>query len=217
MTENLRIRREVLEDYREVETMIREAFWNLYVPGCSEHYLAHVMRDHEDFISELDLVAELDGRIVGNVMYTRSRLVDEAGEEKEIVTFGPVSVLPGFQRRGIGKALLEHSFKKAENLGYEAIVIFGNPGNYVSRGFKSCKKYHVCLENGTFPCAMLVKELTDGFFDGRKWFYHDSPVFNMDEKAAEEFDRGFEKKEKKEKPSQEEFYIYSHSVISDQK
>lgn len=215
MTEDLLIRRETPEDYQEVEKMIREAFWNLYMPGCNEHYLAHIMRGHRDFVRELDLVAELGGRIVGNVMYTKARLKDEAGKMKEILTFGPVCVRPGFQRRGIGKALLTRSFEKAVELGYEAIVIFGNPGNYVSRGFKSCKKFHVCLENGVFPCAMLVKELREGVFDGRRWFYHESPVFSINEKAAEEFDREFEEKEKKAQPSQEEFYIYSNSVIRD--
>ena len=209
------IRREAPEDCREVETMIREAFWNLYTPGCSEHYLAHMMRGHRDFIGELDLVAELGGRIVGNVMYTKSRLVDESGMEKEILTFGPVSVLPEFQRRGIGKALLAFSFERAAELGYDAIVIFGNPGNYVSRGFKSCKRFQVCLADGVFPCAMLVKELREGVFDGRRWFYHESPVFRFDEKAAEEFDRGFEEKERKTEASQEEFYIYSHSVLTE--
>lgn len=209
------IRNERPRDYRAVENMIREAFWNLYVPGCSEHYLAHVMREHEDFIRELDLVAELDGRIVGNVMYTKSRLIDEEGREKEILTFGPVSVMPGFQRQGIGKALLEHSFGIAVKLGYEAIVIFGNPGNYVARGFKSCKKYNVCLENQVFPSAMLVKELREGVFDGRRWYYHDSPVYGINEKEAKKFDLEFEPKEQREEPSQEEFYIHSHSVIRD--
>ena len=167
MVKDLVIRREMPEDYREVERMIREAFWNLYVPGCNEHYLAHVMRGHKDFIGELDLVAELRGRIVGNVMYTKSTLKDERGREKEILTFGPVSVLPGFQRRGIGKALLNYSFEKAAELGHDAVVIFGNPGNYVSMGFKSCKRFRVCLENGVFPCAMLVKELKEGVFDDK--------------------------------------------------
>lgn len=215
MVKDLVIRREMPEDYREVERMIREAFWNLYVPGCNEHYLAHVMRGHKDFIGELDLVAELGGRIVGNVMYTKSTLKDERGKEKEILTFGPVSVLPGFQRRGIGKALLNYSFEKAAELGYDAVVIFGNPGNYVSMGFKSCKRFRVCLENGVFPCAMLVKELKEGVFDGKWWVYHESPVFNIDERAAAEFDREFEEKEKGTRPSQEEFYIYSHSIIRD--
>ena len=109
------------------------------------------MRQHKDFLPELDFVIEKDGQIIGNVMYTKARLVDENGEEKQIITFGPVSILPEYQRMGYGKMLLEYSFEKAAGLGYEVIVIFGNPGNYVSRGFKSCKKYNVCIEDGTFP------------------------------------------------------------------
>ncbi|MCI8889389.1 MAG: N-acetyltransferase [Hungatella sp.] len=209
------IRNEGAGDYREVETVIRNAFWNIYAPGCSEHYLAHIMRGHRDFVEELDLVAELGGRIVGNVMYTRSRLIDESGQEKQILTFGPVSVLPEFQRQGIGRRLLEFSFDKAVELGYDAIVIFGSPGNYVSMGFKSCKRFNVCLGNGVFPSLMLVKELKEGVFDGRRWFYHESLVYNVNEKEAERFDREFEEKERRVEPCQEEFYIYSHSIIRD--
>ena len=123
------IRRETPEDYRTVENIIREAFWNLHVPGCSEHYFAHVMRDHPDFVPELDLVAEVNGRVVGSILYTTGRLVDDDGEEKTILTFGPIAVAKGFQRMGIGKKLMEHSFAEALKLGYDTIVIFGNIGN----------------------------------------------------------------------------------------
>ena len=99
------IRKEERRDYEQVEALTRRAFYNQYIPGCVEHYLVHVMREHEDFIPELDFVAEEDGRIVGNIMYTKARLVDEAGEEKEILTFGPVSVDPEYQRRGYDRDL----------------------------------------------------------------------------------------------------------------
>lgn len=209
----LLIRNEFAKDFETVENIMRDAFWNLNVPGCDEHYLAHIIREHEDFIPELDFVVELDGQVIGNVMYTRSRLVDEKGEVKQILTFGPISILPVHQRKGYAKVLLEHSFQRALELGYEVIVIFGNPDNYVSRGFKSCKKYNICLENGTFPAAMLVKELKQWVLDGRRWYFHESPVYNIDSDKAQEFDKLFEPKEKKYKPSQEEFYIHSHSVI----
>jgi len=129
------------------------------------------MRTHKDFIPELDFVIEVDGQVIGNIMYTKAKLIDESGVEKEILSFGPVSILPEYQRRGYGKKLIEYSFEKAAALGYDVIVIFGNPGNYVSLGFKSCKKYNVCLENGIYPTAMLVKELKPGTLDGRKWVY----------------------------------------------
>lgn len=207
------IRNEEETDYLKVEEITRKAFWNLYVPGCNEHYLVHVMRSHEDFISALDLVIEVDGQIVGNIMYTKAKLVDEAGEEKNILTFGPVCIVPEFQRLGYGKKLMENSFERALALGYETIVIFGNPGNYVNRGFKSCKRYNICLSNDTYPTAMLVKELKSDVLDGRKWVYHQSPVFEINEKEAECFDRSLVSLEKQSLPCQEEFYIHSHSII----
>ncbi len=171
------------------------------------------MRSHKDFLPELDLVIEVDHQIIGNIMYTKTKLIDEAGEEKDILTFGPVCISPEYQRKGYGKKLMEYSFERAAALDYDAIAIFGNPNNYVSRGFVSCKKFNVCLENGIYPSAMLVKELKSNVLDGRKWVYYQSPVFEIDEREAERFDEGLESLEKKYQPSQEEFYILSHSII----
>lgn len=213
MNKTVKIRNEVETDYKKVEEVTRKAFWNLYVPGCIEHYLVHVMRSHKDFLQELDFVIEVDNQVIGNIMYTKARLVDESGEEKEILTFGPVCIMPEYQRMGYGKMLLEHSFEHAVALGYDVIVIFGNPNNYVSRGFKSCKKYNVCPENGTYPAAMMVKELKPEALDGRKWVYYDSPVMKIDEHEAQRFDESLKKMEKKFQPSQEEFYIHSHSFV----
>lgn len=210
---NVNIRNEQKNDYRIVEELTRDAFWNLNMPGCNEHFLVHKIRSHEDFIPELDFVAEANGRIVGNIIYTKSKLLDETGMEKEILTFGPISIHPEYQRQGIGKALLNYSFSKALELGYEAIVIFGNPGNYVSSGFKSCKKYNVYIGEEIYPTAMLVKELKQGFFDGRSWRYEESTAYEIDEAEAELFDKEFEYKEKEYRTSQEEFYIYCNSSI----
>lgn len=207
------IRRETAADYRAVEELHRNAFWNVHVPGCSEHYLAHVLRKHPDFIPELDLVYELDGEIVGNVMYTKSELLEESGNSTGILTFGPIGVAPEYQRRGIGKALLEASFDIAAGLGYPAIAIFGDPDNYVARGFRSCKRYNVCLEGDVYPAALLVKELKPGFFDGRKLVFRESPAYEIQERDAEAFDAGFPPKEKAFRPSQETFFILSHSTI----
>ena len=140
----IKIRNEEEADYERVEEITRKAFYNMYMPGCTEHYLVHIMRDHKDFIPELDFIIEMDGNIIGNIMYTKARLVDEKGEEKKVLTFGPVSIFPEYQRKGYGKMLMEHSFEKATELGYDIIVIFGSPSNYVSRGFKSCKKFNIC-------------------------------------------------------------------------
>ena len=210
------IRKETEKDYREVEDLAREAFWNLSKPGCHEHYFVHIMRDHKDFIPELDYVIEIGGKIVGCVMYCKGLLKDEHGNEKQIVTMGPLCVLPGYQRKGFGKALLEHTFRIAADMGYDTVINFGNPDNYVARGYKSCRKYNVCFEGDFFPAALLVKVLKENALDGRKWFYYPSDVESLcdDREAVEKFDALFPPKIKGWQPSQEEFYIHSHSVIN---
>lgn len=209
------IRNETPADRQTVEEITRRAFYSLYILGCGEHYLVHIMRNHPDFIPELDFVAELDGQVIGNVMYTKATLTDEAGTVKNILTFGPVCIAPEHQRRGYGKQLLEHSFRRAVELGWDVIVIFGSPVNYVGQGFKSCKKFNVCLDNGRFPSAMMVKELRKGTLDGRKWVYRDSPVMDVDQEAARRYDDALEPMERKHLPSQEEFYIMSHSSVEE--
>ena len=171
------------------------------------------MREHKDFIKELDFVLELNGKIIGNIMYTKAKLTDENGNVKNILTFGPVCIAPNYQRMGYGKILMEHSFKKAVELGYDTIVIFGSPINYVSRGFKSCKKYNVSVEGGKYPSAMLVKELVPNVLSGHKWVYEDSPVMKINMEDVQKYDDTLEPMEKKVLPSQEEFYIMSQSFI----
>lgn len=207
------IRNETEKDYDIVEKITREAFYNIYVPGCFEHYLVHIMRSHEDFIKELDFVIELDGEIIGNIMYTKAFLIDEFGTKKDILTFGPLCIKPEYQRKGYGKMLMEYSFEKAIKLGYDVVVIFGSPANYVSSGFISCKKCNICLEGDKYPTAMLVKELKSDSLNGKKWYYHDSPVMAINEEEAAAYDDTLEKMEKRHQPSQEDFYIMSHSFI----
>ena len=209
----IEIRNEKEEDYRIVEKITRKAFYNLYIPGCAEHYLVHHMRGHENFIPKLDFVLERDGQVIGNIMYTKARLVDEAGTEKEILTFGPVCILPEYQRMGYGKKLMEHSFAQAAGLGYDVIVIFGSPANYVGRGFQSCRKYQISTEDGRYPAAMMVKELCPHALDGRKWVYHGSPVMEFSEEEAQRYDDTLEPMKKEHRPSQEEFYIMSHAFL----
>ncbi len=209
------IRNEIPADYRAVETLTREAFWNQNVPGCEEHYFVNQMRNHPDFLPELAFVLELDGQLIGNVMYTKSWLVDEQDNRKTVLSFGPVSIHPDYQRKGYGKLLLEHSFAAARALGYDAIVIFGNPDNYVARGFQSCKKHNVSLEGNLFPTALLVKELTPGALSGKHWRYLPSSAEDCcsDQEAVDAFDAAFPPKAKGWQPSQEAFYIHSHSMI----
>lgn len=209
----LNIRNERPEDHAVVERMTRDAFYNLYIPGCVEHYLVHTMRAHPDFVPELDLVLELDGRVIGYIMYTKATLTDEAGQVKEILTFGPLCVEPGQQRRGWGKLLMRHSFERAVSMGYDTVVIFGMPSNYVSSGFVSCKRHQICVEGGRFPAAMLVKELVPGALDGRRRYYRDSPAMAVTPEEAQVYDDTLPPKERRHTPEQETFYIMSHSFL----
>lgn len=213
---DLKIRQETEKDFRAVEELTREAFWNVYKPGADEHYYVHQMRKHPDFIPELAFVLESDGRIIGNIMYTKAWLEDESGFRKEILSFGPISVAPKFQRQHLGRLLIEHSFQAARRMGYDVNINFGNPGNYVSRGFVSCKKKNVSFAvDGNFPTALLVCELVPNALDGRKWLYIPSTAADCceDTAAVEAFDKSFPPKEKAWKPSQEEFYIYRNSSV----
>ncbi len=210
------IRLEEEKDHRIVENLTREAFWNVYEPGCHEHYFVHQMRLHPDFLPELSFVAEKDGEVAGAILYTRAWLESMEGERKEILTFGPLCVLPQFQRQGYSRLLIEHSFARAVELGYDTVVILGNPANYVGRGFVSCRKKQVCMGGGFYPAALLVKELVPGVLAGKSWQFFESSVGECcdDIAAVEAFDRTFPPKEKAWNPSQEEFYIYSHSCIA---
>lgn len=211
----LTIRNETEKDYRIVESLTRKAFWNVYKPGCDEHFYVHNMRSHKDFVKELAFVIEKNHTIIGNIMFTKSRLISDDGEEKSIVSFGPISILPEFQRQGCSRLLIEHSFDTAAKLGYEAIVNFGNPSNYVSRGFVSCRKKNISLSDGSFPTNLLVKEFVPGTLDGKSWTFLPSTAKEccLDTEAVEEFDKTFPKMEKAWRPSQEEYYIYSHSCV----
>ena len=214
--ENIIIRPETPGDFRAVEELTREAFWNVYKPGADELYYVHMMRSHPDFIPELAFVLERDGEIIGNIMYTKAWLEDGHGNRKEILSFGPLCVSPQYQRLKLGKLLIEHSFEVAKKMGYDVNINFGNPGNYVSRGFVSCKKKNVSfVVEGNSPTALLVAELIPGVLDGKAWMYIPSTTADCceDTAAVEAFDATFPPKEKKWMPSQEEFYIYSHSSV----
>ena len=213
---NTIIRNETPADYRKVENLVRESFWNVYKPGADEHYFVHRMRSHPDFLPELSFVLEADGEIIGSILYTKAWLEDDAGNRKEILSFGPLCVAPRHQRQKLGKLLIEHSFEVARQMGYDVNIIFGNPGNYVSRGFVSCKKKNVSfVVPGNHPTALLVAELVPGALEGKHWMYLPSTAADCceDTAAVEAFDAAFPPKEKAWMPSQEEFYIYSHSSV----
>ncbi len=207
------VRKENESDYGMVEEITREAFWNIYVPGCTEHYLAHVMRDHKDFIKDLDYVAVADRQIVGNIMYARSGVINEEEGTLETVTFGPVSVLPAYQRKGIGSSLIRHTTQKAKDNHTAAIIIYGNPLEYCRHGFRSSKDFNISTPEGKFPYALLVLELEKGVFNNHSWKFQESDVYNLDPEKAEAFDKRFTHKEKGFQYSQEEFKIACRAYV----
>ena len=208
-----KIRLETLEDYSKVEKMTREAFWNLYAPGCDEHYLTHIIRSHNDFIKELDYIAEIDGNIVGSIMYTKSVLIGENQEEIEIVSFGPLCVHPDYQRQGIGTALINKTKELLIQKNIPAIIIYGDPHNYCKHGFKNGIDYSVSDMNGKQPLGLLVLELESGFFGRQKWKIKQSDVFTFDHNKVIEFDKRFRKKEKRTQYSQEIFKMQIRAFL----
>lgn len=199
------IRNERPEDHFTVENLTREAFWNLHVPGCDEHYLVHMLRESEDFLPEFDFVAEVDGHIVGNIMFSRSRVVGQDGRSFSTITFGPVSVLPEYQRRGIGRALIERGLQCARASGHRAVIIYGSPAYYARFGFRPGKDYDIRTSDGKYAAALQALELFPDALQGVTGRFRESEAFDVDRKAAEEFDKRFPHKEKLALPSQAEF------------
>jgi len=210
---SVNIRLETIDDYLKVEELTREAFWNLYVPGCDEHYLCHILRDHKDFIRELDYVAEIEGNVIGSIMYTKSYLLNDDLGKVPIVSFGPLCVHPEYQRKGIGAALIEKTKNIVEKMYIPAIIIYGDPHNYCKHGFKNGIDYQVSDMDGEFPLGLLVLELKHGFFGREKWKAIQSDVFKFDHEEALEFDKNFKEKEKGVQYSQEIFKIQIRSFL----
>ena len=207
------IRLESKADYAEVEELTREAFWNLYVPGCDEHYLCHILRGHEDFIEELDYVVEMDGRIVASIMYTKAWLFGEDQARVPIVSFGPLCVHPDFQRKGIGTALIFKTSCLVADMGIPAIAIYGDPHNYCKHGFRNGVDFRVSAMDGDYPLGLLVLELQPGFFGKQDWKLKQSDVFQFDHYKALEFDKGFKQKEMKVQYSQELFRMQIRAFL----
>lgn len=210
---NINIRLENENDYFNVEELTREAFWNLYVPGCDEHYLCHILRTHKDFIPELDFIAEVDGKIVGSIMYSKSYLISGDEEKVEIVSFGHLCVHPDYQRKGIGTALINKTKEIVQNKNIPAIAIYGDPYNYCKHGFKNGLDYNVSNIDGEFPLGLLVLETKVGFFTDQQWKLLQSDVFNFDQNKVAEFDKFFKTKSKRAQYSQELFKILIRSYL----
>lgn len=194
---NINIRKEEKNDQYKVEEITREAFWNLYVPGCNEHLIAHNLRNHRDFIEELCFVIEVDGEIVGSIFYSHSKVVDCDGRKTKTITFGPVSIDPKYHRKGLGKRLITHSIEQAKKQGYGAIIIGGFPHHYKPYGFVGAKKYNIALEDGNYYTGIMALPLIDGYLDNiKKGKVYFSEGMNIDESELDEFDKKFPKKEK---------------------
>jgi predicted N-acetyltransferase YhbS len=193
---NLTIRLENENDYREVENLTREAFWDLYHPGCSEHLIVHKIRGSSSFIPELDFVAVQEDQIVGNIIYSESKVVDEEGYEYKVVTFGPLSVLPSFQRQGIGSTLIAHTKEMAQKMRYKAIVIFGNPSYYHRFGFDNAANFGITTAEGANFDAFMALELYRGSLQGITGKFYADPIFKVDQEELEIFEKQFPYREK---------------------
>ena len=205
MKNDYMIRLEASADYSKVESLTREAFWNVYRPGCLEHYVLHRYRMRPDFIPELSLCLTVEEKIIAHVMYAHSEIHADNGSIVPIMTFGPISVDPSYQRKGYGTILLRYSMEKAKELGAEALAITGNIGFYGKSGFvvASTKGIHYYAEprEEVVP-YFLIRELENGFLDGITGTYTDPDGYDCEGVDIDAFDAQFPPKEKLKLPGQ---------------
>ena len=199
------IRLEKQEDYRETENLIREAFWNVYRPGCSEHYVIHVLRDDPAFVKELDFVMEKNGRLIGQNMFMKTVIEADDGRAISVLTMGPIGITPPLKRKGYGKILLDYSLEKAAELGFGAVLFEGNIGFYGKSGFDYASRfgirYHDLPEDAD-SSFFLCRELIPGYLDGITGVYQTPQGYYVDDADVEEFDRAFPHKVKLKLPGQ---------------
>lgn len=199
------IRLERTEEHRETEHLIREAFWNVYRPGCLEHYVINQLRNDEAFAPELNFVMEKDGRLIGQNMFMRAVIKADDGSDLPIMTMGPICIANEFKRQGYGKILLDYSLKKAAELGCGALCFEGNIGFYGKSGFTYASEFGIRyhgLPEGADASFFLCKELENGYLDGVSGEYTPPKGYFVDEAEAEEFDKQFPPKEKLKLPTQ---------------
>ncbi len=160
------IRLEKTEEHRAVEHLIRESFWNVYRPGCSEHYVIHVLRGDPAFVKELDLVMEQDGELIGQNMFMKTVIDADDGRVIPVLTMGPICIAPERKRQGFGKKLLDYSLQKAAALGFGAVLFEGNIGFYGKSGFSYASRFGIRyhdLPEGADASFFLCRELIDGY------------------------------------------------------
>ena len=199
------IRLEQIEDFRKVENLVRESFWNVYRPGCCEHYVIHVLRDDPAFVKELDFVMEKEGRLIGQNMFMKTVIKADDGRDVPVLTMGPIGITPELKRKGYGKILLDYSLEKAAALGFGAILFEGNIDFYGKSGFDYAGKFGIRyhdLPEGADASFFLCKELIPGYLDGITGVYLTPRGYYVDEAGVEEFDKQFPPKEKLKLPGQ---------------
>lgn len=202
------IRHEKIDEYKATENVAREAFWNLYVPGCQEHLVLHKIRKSKDFIPELSFVIEVDNEIVGGIFYTHSKIISSDRTEHKTISFGPVFIHPKFHRQGLGRKLISHSIEKAKEMGCRAIITLGYPYHYEPYGFTGGKKYNISMVDGKFYKGLLVLPLYEGALKGISGHaVFADELSDVDEKELEQFDKQFPHKENCVQASQKEFAI----------
>ena len=204
-TNDITIRLEKPEDYRAVENLVRESFWNVYRPGCSEHYVIHVLRNDPDFVPELDFVMEEGGVLIGQNMFMKAVIEGDDGTTVPVLTMGPIGITPTLKRHGYGKFLLDYSLKKAAELGFGAVLFEGNIGFYGKCGFDYAEKFGIRyhdLPEGADASFFLCKELIPGYLDGVTGVYQTPKGYYVDDGDVEEFDKNFLPKEKLVLPGQ---------------
>lgn len=205
MGTNYVIRPETPADYAAVENLTREAFWNVYRPGAVEHFLLHRYRSLPDFVPELSQVLEAEGRIAGHILYSRAELHREDGAVLSILVFGPVSVLPEYQKRGYGAALIGHTLAEAAEAGFGAVVITGSPEYYRRFGFAEAKTLGISYDGvpRDEPTPYLqALELREGYLAGGPWVYRDPPGYVASDEDVDAFDARFPPKQKLRLPGQ---------------
>ena len=206
--EDLIIRRETAADHRAVEELIRESFWNVYRPGCLEHFVIHRLREDPAFVPELDLVMEKDGRLIGQNMFMRAGISADDGREIPIMTMGPISIAPELKRKGYGKRLLDESLARAAALGCGALCFEGNIDFYGKSGFTYASRFGIRyhdLPEGADASFFLCRELIPGYLDGVTGVYGPPEGYfaaDREPEAFEAFDATFPPKEKLKLPGQ---------------